>query len=154
MGGMSSPTKSIEHMNFNPMPRKPTKGTLVEVDGVVLFVGENGGLYTTAKPLNKKVHCQGHWKFSDAMTEALDLMKLLTPEDKAKHQAYLKRLEERSEIVSVLGEIHRASETHPAVINRKAAIKLWDSLDYYGQREAQRYSYMPKGAKMKPEPKP
>lgn len=157
MGSMSSPAKSVENLHFKKMPKRPTPGTFVQVDGVQVLKGEKGALYTNVEGLNKSYFMAGAWRWSDAMTECLDLLGLLTSEDKERHQKWIAELQRQESVVSALGDAKRMGEKTVVMgisikVDNKKLVEMWDSLPPHKQREAYGYGYMPKGAAMKPAP--
>lgn len=153
MGSVSSPNQKVEALYFLPFPTKPIKGEIVRVGHSMLVMkGDNGSLYTTAVPLNKKAHCVGSWEWSTDLVKALDQLGLMTPEMRAEHQAYLNHCEKRSELVSLLGELTRASKNPLSGVTKARLIKVWNALDARGQAEAERYNYRPEGAVRKGTP--
>jgi hypothetical protein len=149
---MQSPVKAIEYLEFKKLPSKPVKGTFVYVDGVSVLVGERGALYTNMSPLNRKAWCSGAWGWSERLCEVLLALKVITPEQHSVHLAYVQREEARSAAVSALGELIRASKVPGAGVSKRQVLKLWDSLDWLGQRQAKRYHYQPEGTVLKDEP--
>lgn len=152
MGHMQSPSKTIEYLDFKPIPnRKPVKGQIVTVGSTTVIKGERGALYTNKRPLNNQAYCAGNWDWSDEITECLDLLGILTPEDKAKHSAWIHKCEARDKAVSAMGDAIRALKV-PALNTpkaQKAVMAMWDAMDWIGQANAKRYGYMPEGAILK-----
>jgi hypothetical protein len=104
--------------------------------------------------LNRKVYCAGTWDWSDEVTKALALLGAISKEDMAKHLAWVRRNQERDDAVNKLGEALRiAKENNPAVsVDPKKVMAMWDALDYYGQRKAKLWKYVPEGAVHKADP--
>lgn len=153
MGSMSSPAKGVECITFNPFPSKPVAGLrVVRVEDIIVGVGENGAVYTTAA-VKRKIHCCGHWRWSEALTEALDKLGLLTAEDKKAHADYLAAERARSEAISQLGDATRAAENPKSGVKLRHLQAMWNALDWRGQWEAERYKYRPAGVTKKPSPK-
>jgi hypothetical protein len=157
MGSMQSPLASIDNRVFRPIPNgKTIEGRIATVNGTTVILGKREALYTNRRPLNQSAHCAGRWEWSEEVTECLDLLGLLTAEEKTAHMEWLKKRKDRSEAVSALGTAMRVVEEVPefsTAKNRAAILAMWDALDYWGQWDAKKYRYVPAGAVHKEEPK-
>jgi hypothetical protein len=160
MGVMQSPSKNVQRLRFNPIPNdRAITGKIAKINRTIVILTEKGTLFTNELP-QKSVFCSGSWSWSEDITTCLDLLGVLTPEDKKQHLDYIHRQDRYSDIA---GALHAAKggiddlvseglTSIKVILDTRKLIQLWNELPYYRQR--QNLKNMPKGAKFKPKPKP
>jgi hypothetical protein len=155
MGSIASPVKTIDHINFQPLPKHRKVSGVIYTDGSsFIMLGEHGALYTNLL-VQRKVHCCGRWAWSDFTNEALFALKKISKEEYDQHQTYLDHIKDHEgaeKILRVYKDLVESGLRHTPS-QKKQALKAWDSLPEWRQKQMDRYHYRPAGAVIKPEEK-
>lgn len=155
MGCISSPSRKIDNMQFNPIPNyKTITGKMVKYGKTVVILGAKGSIYTNIDPLNRHVHCSGIRSWSIELFESLKMLGLISSDDEKIHSEYLKRLGEQEKIEKWINDIRYHNEyedVNPALkVDMKVWKELWNQLDYFSQNR--NIKCKPPHARVKPRP--
>lgn len=152
MGKISSPVEAVKSVQFFRFPRTPIQARIARAGDTVVALGKSGRVYTNVGALSMWVYCDGSEDWAPEVFECMRALDLVTPADIERHTRYAKAESRRQKLISWLGDTKRWAD-HPVLRTPlKKRIKVWDSLDPWGQEKAARYGYMPEGATKKPLP--
>jgi hypothetical protein len=153
MGKISSPVEAIKKTQFFRFPRHPIQARIARSGDVVVALSKSGRIYTNVRPLSVWVYCDGCEDWVPDLFECMRALDLLTPADIERHTRYAEAESRLQKAISWLGDTRRWEGHHVFKTSLKKRLKVWDSLDPWGQEKAARFGYMPEGAVQKPLPK-
>ena len=160
MGSMSSPSKTANNLRFEKIPKKPLKScSFAQSGSVILIRGAKGTLYTNCSLARHAHYGRGLWGFSYDITECLDQLGILTPEDRVtidKFHTHCEKIDAAKELLRAAAKIAKGEDKIDGIsrrVDQKKVKAAWDLLDYYDQKDVTKYGDAPKNAVMKPEPK-
>ncbi len=152
MGKISSSVEAVKSVQFFMFPRTPIQARITRSRDTVVAVGKSGRVYTNVNALSRWTYCDGSEDWAPEIYECMLALGLVTPADIERHTRYVKAEAHCQKLISWLADTKRWAD-HPVLRTPlKKRLKVWDSLDPWGQDRAARYGYMPEGATKKPIP--